>query len=54
LLSISDEQYAFHATDERNDFASWLEYILHEPLLAAKLKKAKSRKDAVRLLGVKK
>jgi hypothetical protein len=37
--------YADHVTAERNDFASWAQHALGEPVLAARLREARSRES---------
>ncbi|HEY4517641.1 MAG TPA: hypothetical protein VJI74_02025 [Candidatus Paceibacterota bacterium] len=46
LARMSDEEYAYHANREKNDFAKWVKEILHDPLCAKALLKARNRKAA--------
>ena len=48
LQEMSEETYRFHANETKNDFSNWVKDILKDSRLAASLKKAKSRKDALK------
>jgi hypothetical protein len=45
---ISDEQFAHHVTEERNDFAAWVEVVLEHPECAQALRRARTRVGAAR------
>jgi hypothetical protein len=44
---ISDEQFVYHVTDDKNDFAQWVEEVLGETQCAQALREAKSRTEAL-------
>lgn len=50
LETISEEEYAHHANEERNDFSSWVKDIFKEARLATSLRKAKSKSDAAKVV----
>jgi hypothetical protein len=45
LSSMSDESFLHHVNAERNDFASWIEYVFHEHQLATHILHLKTRHD---------
>src|SRR5512139_217224 len=47
---VSDEQFAHHVTEERNDFAAWVEVVLQDSECAQALRRARTRAAAVRAL----
>ncbi|MBW6442677.1 hypothetical protein K0A97_02740 [Patescibacteria group bacterium] len=53
LEGMSEEDYAFHANPEKNDFSAWVREILKDSALATSLIKAKSKKDAVKAVKAK-
>ncbi len=48
---LSDDEYAYHANREKNDFARWVEDVLQDKVCARALAKAKNRKEAVRAVA---
>lgn len=46
--AITDEQFSYHVTPEKNDFAAWAADILLDPACARSLRKAKTKKMAAR------
>ncbi len=48
LNHMTDDTYAFHATDGRSDFGSWVSDIIGDDKLARDLLKATSRQQAAR------
>ena len=50
LLSMSAETYAHH-TDGKNDFATWVEFVLCDVECAKSLRKATSAKTAAAVLA---
>ena len=34
---ISDDQFRYHVNDEKNDIANWINHVINDPLLTAKL-----------------
>lgn len=46
LSAMHKWQFDFHANKDRNDFASWVESVLHDPICAKAIKKAKTPKAA--------
>jgi hypothetical protein len=46
--SISDAQFAYHVSAGRNDFANWVEAVLHDVACAKALQRAKTRVAALR------
>ena len=46
FASMSDEQFVYHAHAEKNDFASWVEYVLEDAACARSLKSATNREAA--------
>lgn len=47
MKEISDEQYSFHTKRNSNDFANWIDHVLHEKLLADKIRHAPSKSAAI-------
>src|SRR5438045_650811 len=50
LKSMTDLQYRYHANGMKNDFASWVEYVLMDKDCASDLRKAKNRKLAAEVV----
>jgi hypothetical protein len=50
LLKMSQEQFKHH-TAKQNDFSLWVEYVLLDKKTAAELKKAKTQKDAAKVVA---
>lgn len=48
LKGISEDSYAYHVNEEKNDFANWVLNALKDETLASKLSKAKTLKSAIR------
>jgi len=46
--SITDDQFAYHVTPEKNDFAQWAADVLRDSVCARALHKAKTKKAAAR------
>lgn len=46
VKSMSDEEYAYHAHGEHNDFAKWVEEVLEDAACAKALRRAKNRTAA--------
>jgi hypothetical protein len=51
LRAISDETYAHHTSDGRNDYADWVEFVLLDKSCANSLRKAKGRKAAATVVS---
>jgi hypothetical protein len=49
LAIITDEAYVYHANDDRNDFANWVNDILDDEVLARKLI-GKNKKEALAIV----
>ncbi len=47
---ITDEQFAYHVNERRNDFADWIEAVLRDRTCARAFRRAKTRKEALRVL----
>ena len=52
LRSINDIQYSYHVNQDKNDFAQWVEDVLHESELGRKLRNYRSRKSALKMIEV--
>ena len=50
LLSMDDGTFAHHLTKEKNDFASWIEHVFKNHLLADQVRGAKDRKEMARII----
>lgn len=48
LDEMAEETYAYHVNKTRNDFAKWTEEVLKNKKVAAELKKAKNKLDALK------
>lgn len=48
LEEMANETYSFHVNRVKNDFAKWTEDVLQNKKLAAELKKAKTKLDALK------
>ncbi len=48
LPNMEDELYGHHVTNDRNDFATWVKDVFDDHILAAKIRKAKTRHHAAR------
>ena len=44
LADISEETFAYHVNNEKNDFRSWIEYVVGDKKLANGIAKIKSKK----------
>ncbi len=51
LYTMSDDTYAYHVTSEKNDFANWVNDIIHDSKLARDLRKARNREGAAKLVA---
>ena len=47
---INDEQFKYHATKEKSDFASWISLVLNDKKCANSLKRVRTRKTAIRVI----
>ena len=52
LETLNDEQFGYHVTKEKNDFASWVGGVLQEPVLANKLHNYKTKKTMHKTISV--
>ena len=52
LMNMSDETFAYHVNDEKNDFAKWVDEVLNDPELAKKLKKCKNPSSMLKTVGM--
>ncbi|MFH1063734.1 MAG: hypothetical protein V1729_01495 [Candidatus Woesearchaeota archaeon] len=43
---ITDEEFSHHVTTDKNDFASWIEFVFDNKELAAALQPLKNKKDS--------
>ena len=50
--NISDGQFAYHVGPGRNDFAGWVEAVLDDAACARALRRAKTRRGALRAVRV--
>ena len=48
--TMKDVVYKFHATENKNDFASWLKLVVGDEVLATNLSKCKSRIMAAKMV----
>lgn len=48
--SMNDEIFLHHVSKERNDFADWVEHVLHDRDCAEALRKAKKQEQAKKIL----
>lgn len=46
LKKLSKDQFNYHANTTKNDFASWVEFVLMDPECAQGLKKCKNKASA--------
>ena len=46
LGKMTEAQFNYHVNQSKNDFAAWVEYVLHDPLCAKKLKQCKNKEAA--------
>ena len=51
LKQMSNETYSYHANNEKNDFANWVNDILGNADLAQKLRSARSEQEAAKAVG---
>lgn len=49
--SIGADLFNYHVNHEKNDFANWVEHVLKEPVLAAKLRTYKTQKTMAKAVG---
>jgi hypothetical protein len=52
LRSMSDEGYSYYAGPDHNYFADWVQHVMGNNELAAKMRAAKSRKEEIEVLEV--
>jgi hypothetical protein len=50
LKDMDDETFVHHVSDEKNDFKNWIEAIINDDKLAAKLAKHKTKKDIIKVV----
>jgi len=50
LKTISKEQFVYHSSGKSNDFSLWVEYVLLDKNCAKDLKKAKTQKEATKIV----
>lgn len=50
LSFIDDETFEHHVTENRNDFAEWVQYILKEEKLAERIRNKKARGELLKIL----
>lgn len=50
LVSMTKEQYAFHADETKNDFAMWVKTVLKDPACARDLQKCRTPLSAKRVV----
>ena len=50
LETMSDEVFAHHVTNEKNDFADWIESVLRDEECAVKMRKAKKPNTAQKVI----
>ncbi len=48
--TMSQEQYDFHVTKDKNDFAAWVEFVLQDKQCARALRKARTIKTSIRAI----
>lgn len=48
LQQMTEDAYRFHANKEKNDFANWINDIIKDTKTAQKLRRAKSKYEAVK------
>jgi hypothetical protein len=51
LNSMADEDYAYHANSQKNDFSAWVKDIIKDEKLASDLSKAKTRPQAAKAVS---
>ena len=54
LGSIDEGTFSHHVNNQKNDFAQWVQDVLHDKVLAGKLRKAATRAEALAVLQAKK
>lgn len=47
MKEMSDDQFMHHVTDEKNDFAAWVDEVLGEGAAAREIRRAKTRMAAL-------
>ncbi|MFA5831263.1 MAG: hypothetical protein WC878_05535 [Candidatus Paceibacterota bacterium] len=50
LATMNEDQFIHHVNDEKNDFSSWVLYILQDEKCAKDLLKAKNMKAALKVV----
>lgn len=50
LDNITEEQFAFHVSDEKNDFANWVRAVLQDPECADELQRCRTILSTRRVL----
>lgn len=48
LVSMSDETFAYHLNDEKNDFSNWLRDVIEDEKLAKDMENPITRQEAVK------
>jgi hypothetical protein len=48
LASMSDETFAYHVNDEKNDFSTWLKDVIEDEKLAEDMQKPITRQQAAK------
>ncbi len=50
LSNMSDEQFFYHFSPERNDFALWVRHVFRDDVCARALERAKGRATVIRII----
>jgi hypothetical protein len=50
LVSMSDQTYAYHANESKNDFTNWIRDIIGDEQLAKDLEKVVNREQSARIV----
>jgi hypothetical protein len=52
LSAITDEAFAHHVQEGKNDFASWVEHAHNDKFLAAAIRRAKTKEEMRKMIFV--
>jgi hypothetical protein len=50
LKDMDEETFAHHVGEDKNDFKNWIEHIIDDEKLAAKLSRFRTKNDMIRLV----
>ncbi|RJQ17166.1 hypothetical protein C4573_03880 [Candidatus Woesearchaeota archaeon] len=47
---MNQDEFGNHVNETKNDFANWIDQVIHDPYLAGKIRLAKDKNETVKIL----